>query len=126
MPGDYLEVQQIRQGLSRRSEISRNGFAILQSLCRLVDETDLRQESQELILRALDNRSEFGPACSVLDALVRKVGLFPYLNPRELGTADEIAWEFNRPANMPGEVVFHESQARVYRALLEGRSVILV
>jgi hypothetical protein len=125
MPSDYLEVQQIRQSLSRRRDISTNGFTILQGICRLVDEDDLRQESQELILRALEHRSQFGAASSVLDALVRKVGLFPYLNPQELGTADEIAWEFNRPANMSDDIVFHEPQTRVYRALLEGRSVIL-
>jgi len=125
MPSDYLEVQQIRQSLSRRDDISANGFAILQGICRLIDEDDFRQESQELILRALEHRSQFGAASSVLDALVRKVGLFPYLNPQELGTADEIAWEFNRPANMSEDIVFHEPQTRVYRALLEGRSVIL-
>lgn len=125
MPGDYLEVQQIRESLSRRSDISRSGFNILQNICRLVDEVDYKQDYQELILRALEHRTDFGSASSLLDALVRKVGLFPYLNPRELGTADEIALELHRPANMRDDVVFHEPQARVYRALLEGRSVVL-
>ena len=51
--------------------------------------------------------------------------MFPYLNPHELGTADQIAWEFNRPANMPEQIVFHEPQTRVYRALLRGHNVVL-
>jgi hypothetical protein len=125
MPGDYLEVQQIRESLARRGEISRNGFQILTNICRLVDEAEHPSTYQELILRALENKKFFGTASMVLDALVRQVGLFPYLNPAELGTADEIAFEFNRPANMPDDIVFHEPQARVYRALLEGHSVVL-
>src|ERR1700687_2087056 len=101
MPGDYLEIEQIRESLSRPETISRDGFGILSNVCRVVDEGESPQISQELILRALENRKYFGTASVVLDALVRKVGLFPYLNPVELCTADEIAWEFNRPANMP-------------------------
>jgi hypothetical protein len=125
MPGDYLEVEQIREGLSRREHISRDGFKILTSICRLVDEADSPSTCQELILRALENKRHFGPETIILDALVRQVGLFPYLDPQNLGTADEIAWEFNRPANMSEDIVFHEPQTRVYRALLEGRSIIL-
>src|SRR5207253_2807435 len=73
----------------------------------------------------LEQRASFGSAAVVLDALVRQVGLFPYLTPRELGTSDQIAWELNRPANMPEEIVFHEPQTRVYRSLLEGNNVVL-
>lgn len=125
MPGDYLEVRQIRQSLSQVDEVSRDGFNILANICRLVDEGESSQTYQELILRALENRNYFGSASSLLDALVRQVGLFPYLNPAELGSADEIAWEFNRPSNMQDDMVFHGPQTRVYRALLSGRSVVL-
>ena len=61
----------------------------------------------------------------VLDALVRQVGLFPYLVPNELGTADQIAWEFNHPEAMPDDIVFHEPQTRVYRELVQGHNVVL-
>jgi len=125
MPSDYIEVDQIRESLSHPSAISRNAFGVLSNICRLVDEADQAQVSQELILRALENRKRFGSASVILDSLVRQVGLFPYLDPAELGTADQIAWEFNRPANMPPEIVFHEPQARIYRALMDGDSVIL-
>jgi hypothetical protein len=43
MPGDYLEVHQIRQSLSRRDEVSRDGFNILTNICRLVDEGESPQ-----------------------------------------------------------------------------------
>jgi hypothetical protein len=83
------------------------------------------QASQELVLRALEQRKYFGDASVVLDALVRQVGLFPYLNPKDLGTADQIAWEFNHPEAMPDDIVFHEPQTRVYRELVQGHNVVL-
>jgi DEAD/DEAH box helicase/Helicase conserved C-terminal domain len=125
MPGDYLEIDQIRESLASREAIVQNGFNILSNIARLVDEDEFRPTSQELILRALENKKHFGDAGLVLDALVRQVGLFPYLNPEAMGTADQIAWEMNRPANMPDEIVFHSPQTRVYRSLLQGKNVVL-
>src|SRR5690348_13564940 len=118
MPVDYLDIPQIREALGSPQVVEHNGFTVLANIARLANEADRPQESQELVLRALEVRKEFGNAVTLLDALVRQVGLFPYLNPHELGTADQIAWEFNRPVNMPDQIVFHEPQARVYRALL--------
>jgi len=114
MPVDYLEIEQIREALTSPDAIASKGFSVLASIARLTNEGAAPQESQELVLRALEARKQFGPASVLLDALVRQIGLFPYLNPHELGTADQIAWEFNRPANMPEQVVFHEPQARVF------------
>ncbi|PYX12460.1 MAG: helicase [Acidobacteria bacterium] len=125
MPVDHLEFEQIRQSLASAEVISHNAFSVLSNICRLMDETDSMEAPQELILRALENRKYFGAASEMLDALVRRVGLFPYLNPQTLRTADQIAWEFNRPAHMPEGVVFHEPQARVYRALLDGQNIVL-
>jgi hypothetical protein len=125
MPIDHLEAEQIRQGLASADTVSRNGFGLLANICRLMDETESMDVPQDLILRALEQRKHFGPAADMLNALVRRVGLFPYVNPDALGTADQIAWEFNRPAHMPEGVVFHEPQARVYRALVSGENVLL-
>jgi DEAD/DEAH box helicase/Helicase conserved C-terminal domain len=125
MPVDHIEVEQIRQSLSRADVISQNGFSILSRVCNLMEESASPEIPQDLILRALENRKLFGSASCLLDAMVRRVGLFPYLNPQELTTADQIAWEFNRPANMPEGMVFHEPQTRVYRALMDGHNVVL-
>ena len=125
MPVDHLEIHQIREALTSPDTIARNGFSVLANIARLTNEGNAPQESQELVLRALEVRRQFGNASLLLDAVVRQVGLFPYLNPNELGTPDQIAYEFNRPANMPEQIVFHEPQARVYRALLRGHNVVL-
>jgi hypothetical protein len=125
MPVDHVEAEQIRQSLASAEVVAHSGFDVLANICRLMDETDSAEVSQELILRALENRKHFGPAGEMLDAMVRRVGLFPYLDPQVLSTADQIAWEFNRPANMSESIVFHGPQTRVYRALLDGQNVVL-
>lgn len=125
MPSDYLEVDQLRASLADPAIVVREGFGILSSISHVLDEGDSPQVSQELVLRALEQRKYFGDASVVLDALVRQVGLFPYLSPHRLGTADQIAWEFNHPVDMPDDIVFHEPQTRVYRELVQGHSVVL-
>lgn len=102
----------------------RDPFGTLRHLCALVT-TEPEEVVQELVLRALDREQEFARERTVLDALVREVGLFPYLSPGELPLPDQIAYEMHRPANMGGAIVFHRPQAEVYRRLLGGENVIL-
>jgi len=125
MPSDYLEIEQIRASLADPAIVAKEAFGILSNISHLLDEGDSRHVSQELVLRALESRKHFGKASIVLDALVRQVGLFPYLSPKDLGTADQIAWEFNHPPSMPDDIVFHEPQTRVYRELVRGHNVVL-
>ena len=85
MPSDYLEIEQIRASLAYPAIVAKEAFGILSNISHLLDEGDSRQVSQELVLRALESRKHFGNASIVLDALVRQVGLFPYLSPNDLG-----------------------------------------
>src|SRR5690606_11742605 len=66
----------------------------------------------------------FGSAREILDAAVRELGLFPYLQPGSLSTQDLIAYEFHRPRGLP-RVAFHRAQARVFRDLMRGENVVL-
>ena len=81
--------------------------------------------SQDLLLRALERRSEFGRSQPILDSLTRSAGLFPYLNPHDLSDEDLLAFEFHRPLDFDDDVTFHRAQAEVYRELLDGRNVVL-
>ena len=73
----------------------------------------------------MEHRSEFGQAEVILDALVREVGLYPYINVGNLSSRDLIAYEMHRPDNFGEDFVFHRPQAEVYRALLDGQSIAL-
>lgn len=83
---------------------------------------------RELVIRALDRTDIFARLPSILDALARQAGLFPYTEPAALSPRDQVAYEYHRPdaLRLRGqEVVFHREQAEIYRDLLAHQSVVL-
>jgi ATP-dependent helicase YprA (DUF1998 family) len=80
---------------------------------------------RDIVFRALEHREAFGSYQPVLDALVRELGLFPYLEEDGLSLMDSIAYEFHRPLPFGEPMVFHREQAEVYRRLLSGDNIIL-
>jgi hypothetical protein len=125
MSSHILSVQELKSRLSEVDFMTANSFSIMQSLCAHFNNIE-DEEFQELILRALEHRDLFGESRKILYSLVREVGLFPFLEPDELGLSDRIAYEYHRPINMDNpSIVFHRPQARVYREIMNGRSVIL-
>ncbi len=122
---DPVMIRAVRERLANHDAVAADPFGILRSLCALANQ-DYDPRVQELVLRALDQRDAFGPSGVVLDGLVRRFGLFPYLDVADLGLADTIAYEFHRPLHMEEQsLVFHRAQAEVYQSLLAGENVIL-
>ena len=118
-----MSPAELRRALADPITIAANGFHIAQELCCLASAHDGRELLQDLVLRALEYREHFGAARSVLDGLVRELGLFPYLDPETLPLTDQIARQVHRPDGL--DVVFHGPQAAVYWAILRGESVVL-
>lgn len=125
MPNNGELITVLRKGLSDLSIIKSNGFSLLKDLSQFVSSRQNEIEAQELVLRALEYRDHFKGYQPMLDALVREIGLFPYLNPESLTTLEQIAYEFHRPLNMDEDIVFHKPQAKIYRMLLDGENVAL-
>lgn len=119
-----MNPKALRKALTDPVWIKSHGFEILQSLCCYAGES-MGQLAQELVLMALENRSLFGAGAKIVDALARQFGLFPYLDPDLLSSADRIAYEVHRPEHMDDEVVFHRPQAEVYWHLMAGENVVL-
>lgn len=61
----------------------------------------------------------------MLDAVLRRLGLFPYLDVEGLGARDLLAFEAHRPLDMGEDLVFHRVQGEVYRRLMDGSNIIL-
>lgn len=120
-----MTITELRAALKDPENVRARGFGLLQELCALVAGREHPDATQELVLRALEWREEFGATKEVLDALVRELGLFQYLDPAELPLADQIAYELHRPDALDGGVVFHAPQAAVYWRLMQGDSVVL-
>ena len=125
MPGDAVTFESLRRQLSDPAAVRRTGFTLLKDLCLYLGASEDGRTAQELILWSLERRGEFGAYASVLSALAREVGLFPYVEKDVLGLADRISYELHRPRNMGEQIVFHRPQAEVYRRLIAGENVVL-
>ena len=119
-----MPVGELRRLLSSAESIREGRFVILRQLSLLWNKFENEDLAQELTLRALEYRAEFGDYQDVLDAFVRRAGLFPYLQAGRLGLADRLAFEAHRPPNLE-EFVFHGPQAEIFWSLMAGDNVVL-
>lgn len=120
-----MTVKEIRDSLASPEIIAEHEFDLVKNIGLLVNDPDRSDIARELVLRALEYRCQFRTTGSILEALTRAVGLFPYNDIENLDLRDRIAYEYNRPLNMDDDFVFHREQSEVYKRLLDGDSVIL-
>ena len=120
-----MNEKELREALRKPEVIAGQAFDILRSIACLVADPDKEILAHEMVLRTLEHQEHFTPYFTVLDSLIRAVGLFPYLEQQDLDLRDAIAYEFHRPSDMGIDFVFHREQAEVYRRILDGDSVIL-
>lgn len=122
----YRELRTVLDEID--SDKSFDAFAFLAGLSKftsLAPDEEQMQLARELLIRVLDREALFKPYASIVQALIREVGLFPYLDTAESDIATLIATETHRPDAMPQDIVFTTKQAEVYRLLLAGRNVVL-
>ena len=105
-------------------------FSILQSISLLLNDEDTLSVARELALRCLEAKDRFFDTSEMLNAIVRELGYFPYLNTDSLGLNDAIAYEFHRPQNLNEQMpdqdfVFHQQQYLVYQKIQAGKNVVL-
>jgi len=129
MAGD-LDLDTLRDLVWDRERFLADPFAALRALGTAAstprEGTDEERLVRSMVIRCLEYREDLGTEVAVLDALVRRLGLFPYLAPdAALSSADALALEAHRSPAGGGEVIFHAMQAAVYWRLLEGENVIL-
>jgi hypothetical protein len=121
-----LTVEQARARLQDGSPLGTVAFDLLDLVAQLIDPTreEPDPEAVELAIRLLERRDEFEELREPLNAVLRAVGLFPYIPAEELGIADLIAYEAHRPRGISG-LVFHRVQGELYRRVLAGENIML-
>ncbi len=105
--------------------LRENSFEVLSEVSRLLATEE--NAGRDLLIKLLENREAFSNDYSFFTTLVQRAGLYPYISENELSvmpTSDLIAYEFHRPEGME-DIVLHSTQAKVYRALMDGQSVVL-
>jgi len=129
-----LTANQILQKLRNKDIALDNSFEVLKSLCSLVNSSQEQYDAftQDLVLRALDQRDVFEPYGAILNSIARQLGLYPYLSVEHLDVRDALAIEFHRPSNIiqreetkSDGFVFHRVQADIFRRIIDGESIVL-
>ncbi|MBS0251337.1 MAG: DEAD/DEAH box helicase, partial [Proteobacteria bacterium] len=123
-----MDYQEIKEALAAGNEIPGGNFNLLRDITRHVNNASTTHEGRDLVIRALAVGSGFSqPEMSLLMALVRNVGLYPYLSDSiaRADFADQLAFELHRPDSDDTNIVFHSLQARTYRQLMLGSNVVL-
>lgn len=109
--------------------INNNGvtpFEIIQSICTLTHSySENSPVIQDLLLHVLDRRQRFKSCESIINSLLRKYGLFPYLTQDELSFSDAVAYELHKFNQQKLNIVFHRQQFEVYSCISNGENIIL-
>jgi hypothetical protein len=121
-----MSYASILSALAEKELLETPMFELLREISKLVNNRSSEIQGRDLVIRALahvDRCTDFEK--SVLMALVRNVGLFPYMTDGLVHAQldDFLAYELHRPENMPE--VFHSLQAKIYYQLRAGSNVVL-
>lgn len=102
-------------------------FEILAFALNLLKNPMHENNGRELAIRILDKKDTFKNHSSLLKLLVRKSGLYPYLNSEfeNLSLSDRLALDVFRPNKEMPDFVFHSLQKLVYGLLLKKQNVVL-
>lgn len=108
---------------SDREWLAEANFSALAEISRMLDANP--NTGRDALIRSLEHRDLFSNYAEILNALTQKAGLYPYLpEGAELSTSDLVNYEYHTADGLDG-IYLHSAQARVYRALMDGVSVIL-
>lgn len=128
-----MDEAEIKSILADPDLFRERAFDVLREVARrhAIAESDedaaAQQAVRQLVIRGLERRDQMGTAKPIHDAMLSRIGLFPYLDePDTLSLGDRLAYEAHRPLVSPqDDFVFHGMQAQVYARLMDGETVIL-
>ena len=126
MPAISLNIDELRQLIGDIVQLRGRQFEALSQLVRMANSSEHEQTFHELVLRCLGAAEVFNGYKPVLDGLVRRLGLFPYLEPNSLDTT-----ESNRRCNCTARfqavasVSSIKDKPRSFAILLAGNSIII-
>ncbi|HHF2852196.1 TPA: DEAD/DEAH box helicase [Vibrio diabolicus] len=105
---------------------SINPIVYLKTASELLSNPISAASGRDMVIRALDERKKYHRYDSILKHLVKKAGLFPYLQSEfdEHDLEDIVTIEANKPV-AGNDIVFHATQTRVFNQLRDGKNVVL-
>jgi hypothetical protein len=126
---DRVTPQELREMSTYQGAFAANAFTVLQGAADLLATADTAEDAaaaREIIIQCREHRDAVGPTTrAVVDALVRELGLFPYLDDTVDGALDDRDLLARETLRIEGVAVLHTAQAAVYARLMAGDNVVL-
>lgn len=103
-----------------------SAFSYLKKANDCLSSPQLNTIGREYLIRALDQFQLFEEQKILLQNLLRKAGLFPYIKKyfQNLTPEKELVLDIYR-SNFDENFIFHSMQAKVFRLLMSGKNVVL-
>jgi hypothetical protein len=126
-----MTFDELKAAVATAESANEHTFDVLADVGGLVaraqgEESVEMAQAREICIRMVEHRDALGGQAALLDAMLRRLGLFPYIDIEGAGVRDLLAIEAHRPLDLPDEdLIFHRVQAEVYRRLLDGENVVL-
>ncbi|MDT4814438.1 hypothetical protein FQZ97_474400 [compost metagenome] len=119
-----MDINSLRRSI-REGSLKDDPFRAISDIAKVCAEN--MESGRELVIRALDFRSELEPAYQgILDELAMQVGLYPYVESLDgLSLKSAMMHAAHRAEGVMDGYIIHSAQARVLRRLMAGESVIL-
>ncbi|MCW3046825.1 MAG: helicase protein [Solirubrobacterales bacterium] len=121
-----MTADELRDLSADPEAFTANAFSVLQGAADLLATAAGPEEAavtREIIIQCREQRETVDEATGgLVDALVRELGLFPYLDGGALDDRDLLARETLR---VDGVAVMHTAQAAVYARLMAGDNIVL-
>ena len=101
-------------------------FLYLKKANELLSNKKQESEGRELIIRALSNPNKFQECNKILKDLVRKSGLFPYLDSEFNSNTIEEDFIINiYKSNLAENFIFHSMQFKIFNLLMHDENIVL-
>ena len=101
-------------------------FFYLKKANEFLSNPNQESDGRELIIRALSNPNKFNKFNKIVKDLVRKSGLFPYLNSEFTNHSIEENFIFDLyKSNHANDFIFHSMQFKIFNLLMLGENVVL-
>lgn len=121
------EIDLLIDNIKKFNSSSQNGFDIIKKVVNLYNKIGFTKYFYNVFFTLLENRDKFNNYNSIINSLIRDVGLFPYIEEDKIDSfKDAVALNsFICPKIKEGKTIFHFPQAKVFYTILSGQSVIL-
>lgn len=122
------EADKLIHRIKSFNSVNENGFDIIKQVVNLYNKIGFTKYFYKVFFVLLENKDKFKAYSSVINSLIRDVGLFQYLEEDNLDSFKNIVTlnAFRCPQiKGDSKTIFHYPQAKIFYTLLSGKSVIL-